>query len=100
MDITFDEADASVSSTRTAHYTYFPLYLVLRDKDDMSWEEFNAQSLPTYFQEGLIALRAHVDRLEDLSNPHTVQDDKNLWFMVESLLQARHLIDDLRHKSM
>lgn len=64
-----------------------------------SWETFNADSLPDYFKDGLQALRTHVDKLADLSRPRKAEEDKNLWFMVESLIQARHLLDEMRADS-
>lgn len=63
-----------------------------------SWEKFDADSLPEYFTDGIKALRAHVDKLTDFSKPRRVEEDKSLWFMVESLIQARHLIDDMHSK--
>lgn len=71
---------------------------MIRDasRSDSSWENFDSDSLPEYFTDGIKALRAHIEKLSDLSTPRRTEEDKNLWFMVESLIQARHLIEEMR----
>ncbi len=64
--------------------------------EDSSWEQFGVDSLPTYFTDGIEALRAHLLRLEDPTKLYSVADENRLWFMVESLIQARRVIEDNR----
>lgn len=61
--------------------------------DDSSWEHFGMHSLPTYFTDGVHALREHLTLLEDATKPYTIADENRFWFMVESLIQARRLIE-------
>jgi hypothetical protein len=82
---------------------YLTVFGLLRDQseslEETSWEKFGPHSVPKYFAEGIHALRQHLVRLEDPSKPYTPGDENRLWFMVESLIQARRLIEDTRSEA-
>ncbi len=100
-DLSSTGARPYVFSARAACVNCSPAFRVLHmindaaRADDDSWEEFDADSVPEYFTDGIRALRLHIDKLSDLTRPRLPEEDKNLWFMVEALIQARHLIDDM-----
>jgi hypothetical protein len=77
---------------------YVRSFGLLRDAPSPSkeWESFSPESVPEYFTDGVQALRQHLIRLEDISKPYTAADETRLWFMVESLIQARRLIEETR----
>lgn len=75
-------------------------YGILRDAPaNDSWETFDDASLPAYFANGIQMLQKNIDRLQDLSVAYAEADKKNLSFMIESLLQTRRLIEDIRSSS-
>ena len=78
---------------------YTSRFALLRDapsETDSAWESFDENSLTTYFSHGLNALHRNVGRLQDLLQPYTEADQKNLLFMTESLIQARRLIGEVQ----
>jgi hypothetical protein len=75
---------------------------LLRDKplEKITWEKFGAESVPQYFTDGIRALRMHLTHLEDTSRPYGTADETRLWFMVESLIQARRLIEETKNEQL
>lgn len=83
--------------------SYQPMYRVqseprlLRDAPETleaSWEAFDASSLSMYFSRGVHLLHKNIAQLQDLLQTYSENDEKELLFMVESLIQARRLIDE------
>ena len=62
---------------------------------DASWESFNEHSLEQYFADGTHALHLRFQRLEDMSKSFTEADERHLWFMLESLIHVRHLLEEI-----
>lgn len=63
--------------------------------DRSSWENFEPADLAEYLAEGTEKASAHLERIAYLDHPYTVQDEQNLRFMVEALLQARRVADEV-----
>jgi hypothetical protein len=61
---------------------------------DTAWESFDIHSMPAYFNRGVGLLRENIDKLQDLAGIYSEADAKDLLFMTESLLQARHLLEE------
>lgn len=72
--------------------TQTPFYI----HDRSSWENFEPSDLPEYLAEGAEKASAHLERIAYLDHPYTSQDELNLRFMVEALLQARRVADESR----
>lgn len=56
------------------------------------WEEFDRDSVPKYFEKGLKKFR---ERLADLETPGRVltsQEEKELRFMLDALIEAKQLL--------
>lgn len=66
--------------------------LYIRDRSH--WETFDATDLSSYLADGVEKASAHLERIAYLDHPYTVEDEQNLVFMVDALLQARHVADD------
>ncbi|MDB5265665.1 MAG: hypothetical protein JWM39_378 [Parcubacteria group bacterium] len=80
-------SNAVVCGSRNA--TQFYIY------DRSAWETFEPADLPEYLTEGAEKAAAHLERIAYLDHPYTEQDEQNLRFMVEALLQARRAADEL-----
>ena len=63
--------------------------------DRSTWENFEPADLAEYLAEGTEKAAAHLERIAYLDHPYTVQDEQNLRFMVEALLQARRVADEV-----
>jgi len=88
---------ATIASGISSPYT--SRFGILRDASEItetSWESFGVDSLSAYFASGMQMLHNNLGHLEDLLQTYSEADGKNLLFMVESLIQARHLIDDVQ----
>jgi hypothetical protein len=60
-----------------------------------AWETFGAPSLPAYFNRGLDTFQKTLNEFSDISRPLSQEIEKQLPFMLESLLYVRHLIDEM-----
>jgi hypothetical protein len=60
-----------------------------------AWETFGAPSLPVYFSRGLDKFQETLDEFSDISRPLALGIEKQLPFMLESLLYVRQLIDEM-----
>lgn len=63
-----------------------------------SWETFKPVDLRKYLSEGVQMAVTYIERIAYLDQPYTKQDEKNLNFMVEALLQARRTTDEAGHE--
>lgn len=63
-----------------------------------AWEEFDEHSLAGYFANGLRLAKANISKLENLSGVYSAHDAQELGFMMESLLHARQLLDEISSK--
>jgi hypothetical protein len=82
--------------TYSSYKNSFSLLRDVPDSFDSGWESFTADSLPMYFSHGIDLLHKNIGQLEDIIQPYTEADEKSLLFMVESLIQARRLIEDVQ----
>lgn len=62
--------------------------------DGAVWETFSPQDLATYLTEGVAKLHQHLNRIANVQTPYTSEDEQQLFFMVESLVHARHAFED------
>ena len=62
------------------------LPMALREK----WEEFNETSVPKYFNKGVKKFLLKIDELSTLNRSLTEQEQKELRFMLEALIEANH----------
>lgn len=87
---------APVSRYVTLCSPYQQVIGLVRDSSDSSdaWESFGTDSLLSYFSNGLKLIRENTLRLENLSRPYSDADEKELLFMAEALVHARHLMQD------
>jgi hypothetical protein len=64
--------------------------------DGAVWETFSAEDLSNYLIESAPKAAAQLARIADLSLPYTMQDEQEMFSMIESLLHARHAFEDTR----
>jgi hypothetical protein len=57
---------------------------VLKEK----WEEFNTTSVPKYFDKGIKKFLLKIDQLSKLNRPLSQEEQKELRFMLEALIEA------------
>lgn len=69
-----------------------------RLRDAGSWEFFSIAQLPKYIEDNLEGFQAYLEKLSDLSEPVNEQQEKELYFMLESLLQAKRLLQEMNAK--
>lgn len=78
----------------TTHSTRMPVLLV-RDAPIGSqkyWELFDEHSLEIYFSKGIQRLNAKLAKFADLSEAWDEAKDRDLEFMLESLIHARQVL--------
>ena len=76
-----------------------PRLMLLHDapnETEVSWESFDANSVTAYFSRGINLLHKNIAQLQDRLQSYSEQDEKDLLFMAESLIQARRLIEEVR----
>ena len=57
--------------------------------DDDSWERFNEKSLVGYFEEGCDIFLVRFAEFKNLLRPFGAEEEKELTFMLESLITAK-----------
>lgn len=57
------------------------------------WEEFSKESVPKYFEKGMKKFRQRLDQLENLDRSLTDQEEKELRFMLDALIEARQIMN-------
>jgi hypothetical protein len=62
---------------------------------EQAWETFGTPSLPVYLSRGLDKFQETLEEFADISRPLAPGIDKQLPFMLESLLYVRHLIEEM-----
>lgn len=62
--------------------------------DGAVWETFSSEDLTDYLAEGAEKASTHLARISDLTHPYTTHDEQELFFMVESLVHARHALEE------
>jgi hypothetical protein len=62
---------------------------------EQAWETFGTPSLPVYFSRGLDKFQETLEEFSDISRPLAPGTEKQLPFMLESLLYVRQLIDEM-----
>lgn len=62
--------------------------------DGAVWETFSPDDLSTYLSEGVAKLHQHLNLIANVQTPYTAEDEQQLFFMVESLVHARHAFED------
>lgn len=67
---------------------------VLRDQPT-TWEDFSDNRVPIYLRHGLALMRARLNRLGDMNRRFSQEDVHTVQFMLDSLIQARQLLDEL-----
>ena len=85
--------DASVSCAPIVNY--FGLLHDAPTDTTQAWEAFGAPSLPAYFNRGLDKFQEILDEFADISRPLAPGIEKQLPFMLESLLYVRQLIEEM-----
>ncbi|KND50440.1 MAG: hypothetical protein AB202_02180 [Parcubacteria bacterium C7867-007] len=60
------------------------------------WETFDRTDLTNYLFDGASKAAAQIERIAYLDQPYTKQDEENLAFMVEALLYARGVADEVK----
>jgi hypothetical protein len=76
------------------HVQYFGL---LNDSErEEAWEIFGTPDLPAYFRGGLQKFRLSLNAFSDLDKAVSEEAEKELLFMLESLLQARRLMMEVQ----
>ena len=88
-----DSAGAGVSCAPIV--SYFGLLHDAPREQSQAWETFGAPSLPVYFNRGLDKFQETLEEFADISRPLAPGIDKQLPFMLESLLYVRHLIEEI-----
>jgi hypothetical protein len=79
------------------YITYFGL---LRDAEwQPGWEEFEESDISRYFENSMQIFRSALIEFSDVSKTFSSLEEKQLSFMLASLIQARHLIEELERKS-
>lgn len=63
-------------------------------RDSVSWERFDVGQLPVYFKENLDQFQDCLDELADSSAILNSQQEKELYFMLESLIQTKRFLQD------
>jgi len=63
--------------------------------DETGWETFDERALKRYFANGLQLVRRRLRDIEDLSVPLHSTDERMLTSMMESLIQARYLLEEI-----
>jgi hypothetical protein len=59
------------------------------------WETFTADSLESYFTNGISAFSRRLEHLKDLKAPYTQEHATEMLFMLESLVYARQLLAEI-----
>ena len=62
--------------------------------DGAVWEDFSAEDLQEYLEEGVAKAAVHIARIADVRRPFTERDEEQMLFMVEALLHARHAFEE------
>ncbi|KND49305.1 MAG: hypothetical protein AB203_02820 [Parcubacteria bacterium C7867-008] len=65
-------------------------------RDRATWESFDRTDLTAYLFDGAVKAAAQIERIAYMDQPYTKQDQENLAFMVESLLHARGIADEIK----
>ena len=71
-------------------------HLCLRDAG--AWEFFNVTQLPSYIQRNLERFRRSLNEITDIDQIITSEQEKELYFMLDSLLQAKRLLQETQVK--
>ncbi|HUZ92785.1 MAG TPA: hypothetical protein VNG29_02175 [Candidatus Paceibacterota bacterium] len=68
--------------------------MLLRDEFAKSgrWEDFGEQDLDAYFNGGYATLLSRLEAFRDLPRPLTAEENKELRFMLEALIEAKRVL--------
>jgi len=64
--------------------------------DRAAWETFDTTDLSAYLFDGAAKAAAHIERIAYLDQPYSERDEQSLLFMVDALLHARHIADEVK----
>jgi hypothetical protein len=79
---------------------YVSYFGLLRDVSrEQAWEMFGAPSVPAYFARGVQKFAMSFNEFANLDMLVKEESEKQLLFMLESLIQARQLIREIRSES-
>lgn len=57
------------------------------------WEEFDRDSVPKYFEKGFKKFRERLAELEAPDRVLTSKEEKELRFMLDALIEAKHILN-------
>lgn len=71
-----------------------PSYWVIHDKDNLQWDQFGKGQLTSYIKYAHSVLLGRISRMTDLEKHFSQDDEKQLMFMVESLIHAKKILQE------